>query len=500
MCIPTGTGVVAMRLYRVLLAPWVATPRPARWLFVVVLALVAAGDVLGRVYGGARYTWVLSAVVLGIANAACWLLLMPNGLMLVLAARRLRLPGISRDVLWSLPLYAAISIGGPGLLQIPQGHVLGFSIVQLLVATGAMIYLLMPAYCGIAMSMLPALHGGVRQFMPLPAVTDARFVPWGGMLVVLLLSVLAWRWRQLSRGDYVERGMRAPNLINFRRILSGASRDPLADAGALRARPDWLVARPDMHAVGAMAPVQSLRMALGGVYLPQSVVGRLYQLVPALLMLALIWLLLFVVTLGDHGESRLLHYLFSRDGFVVVSWLFAVLGLAIVMMPVEVLTLRWGRTNAEVPLLALLPGLSPAGDGKRVLLRTALQGPALRLGLLLLVGWVGAITLAVGWPVELAMLVVALGCLGYLCAMALCIFGGRPLSGFGKSLLIIGLFVLLSLTVLAPQLWGAWPRLLANRAHDALGITWLALGLLLLWLSRRGWRGLQQRPHPFQSN
>jgi len=34
-------------------------------------------------------------------------------------------------------------------------------------------------------------------------------------------------------------------------------------------------------------------------------------------------------------------------------------------------------------------------------------------------------------------------------------------------------------------------------ANHALVVAWLALALFLLWLSRRGWHELQQRPHPF---
>jgi hypothetical protein len=64
-------------------------------------------------------------------------------------------------------------------------------------------------------------------------------------------------------------------------------------------------------------------------------------------------------------------------------------------------------------------------------------------------------------------------------------------------LLMLGMFVLLSLTVLLPQLWRDWDVLNAARADDALVVTWLALAVLLLWLARRGARALRQRPHPF---
>jgi hypothetical protein len=487
-----------MRLYRMLLTPWMATPRSGRRSFVLVLALLALGDALAHVFGVAARAWMLDAAMLGIANAACWLLLMPNGLVLALAARRLRLPGIDRDVVWSMPLYAALGIGVPLLCRFPQGHVSSFATLQLLLAAGALLFMVLPYYLGLgSYFVFVFFHRALSQVISIPGPSDPRFVPWGGTLVVVLLLIFAWRWRQLLRGDYIERGWRAPGLINFRRTLGMAQHDPLTDAGSMRVRPGWLIARPDLSHVGPQSPTRSLRIALGGVYLPQTIIGRLYQWIPILLALAFMALVFFGATLDDHSVARALHYAFSRDGFVALSWLFAVFSLALVMAPVELLTLRWSRMNAELPLLALLPGLGGASGSKQLLLGVTLGRPGRHLLLLLLIGWLGAAALDAGWPVALAMLVVALGCFAYLGAMALSIFSGRALSSFSKSLLMLGMFVLLSLTVLLPQLWRDWDVLNAARADDALVVTWLALAVLLLWLARRGARALRQRPHPF---
>jgi hypothetical protein len=74
------------------------------------------------------------------------------------------------------------------------------------------------------------------------------------------------------------------------------------------------------------------------------------------------------------------------------------------------------------------------------------------------------------------------------------------LSGFGKGLLMVVMFVLLSLTVLLPLLWHDWSALTVTRVQAALGASWLLLALFLWWSGRRGWHGLQQRPHPFMPN
>ena len=499
--------VVAMRFYRVLLTPWVATTRAARWLFVLVLLLVALGDVLANVYGFAgvagatERAWAFNAVVFGVANAACWLLVVPNGVLLALAARRLRLPGVRHDVLWSLPLYAALGIGLPLLWQFPHGHVLIFAMLQGLLMVGALLFMMLPAYAALASYFLfLLLHQVAGLFIAIPRPSDPGFVFWGGKLIVVLLLVVAWRWRQLLRGDYAERGLRAPNLINLRRNMRRSQSDPFTDVQSLRVMPGWLLAHPDLRHAGPQAPVRSLRIALGGVYLPQTIVGRLYQVASTVLILALTGLFLFVVTFGDHGAEQALRYLFSRAGFRVVSSMLAVFGLMVVILPAELLAQHWGRVNTELSLLGLLPGLGEAGRSKRVLLRTVLEHPALRLGLLMLLGWLGVAMLDVGWQVALALLLVALGCLGYLYAMALSTFGGHPLPSFAKSLLMIAMFVLLSVTVLLPQLWQDWSVLYAWRALDALFAAWLVLALFLTWLGRRGWRGLQQRPHPFFPN
>ncbi|MEO6799098.1 MAG: hypothetical protein ABI178_04105 [Rhodanobacter sp.] len=293
---------------------------------------------------------------------------------------------------------------------------LSFSVVQVLLAAAAMLFMVMPNYLVLPLYLVLLLsHRALSQVISIPGPPDPRFVVWGGTLAVVLVFVFAWCWRQLLRGDMLIRGLRAPTLINLRRNLASPQSDPLTDAESMRVRPNWLLARPDSRDVGPQAPCKSLRTALGGVYLPQTIIGRLYQWIPAVLMLATMGLIFFVVTLGSHDVSRLLHYVFSRDGFRMVSGLFAVFSMLIVVMPVELLTLRWGRTNAELPLLALLPGLnSPrrGHDGKRVMLLTAIRLPAARLLLLLAVGCVGAATLDVGWLVMLMMLVVALGCLG----------------------------------------------------------------------------------------
>lgn len=496
-----------MNLYRLALTPWVATPRSARWLVMFLLVLVSLGAVLGHVYQ-IPHPRRLDAVMLGIGNAALWLLLLPNTMLLAQAAQRLHMPGIGRDVVWSLLLYVLVCIGAPLLFQFPRGAVLTFAIAQVLVAAGAMSIMVLPYYLVFGLYLLFVFgHRALKPVFSIPGLSDPRFVVWGGVLAVALLVILVWRWRQLLRGDYSDRGWRAPGLMSFRRSLGSAQSDPLTDAGLIRSRPDWMTACADLHDAGPEAPIRSLRLALGGIYLPQTLGGRLRHGITWVLVLVVMLLMYFMSSQDDGNASWLLHLLFSREGFLMLSSLFAVLSLLLVMMPVELLGLRWSRANAELSVLALLPGLDRSMHARRALLRMVMVSPAVRVGLLLLAGWLAVISLHVDWSVAWAMLLVAVGSLIYLHVMALGIIGGRPLPGFGKGLLMIFMFVLLSLTVVWAQLSDVQlaslaldPNQVLTIARDALVVAWLLLLSLLLWLGVRGWRAFEQRPHPFLPN
>lgn len=490
-----------MKLYRTLLTPWLATIRSTRWIAAAGFVVFIAIDLLVRVFSNSQHPWLISAMVLGAGNGFCWAVFMPNTLLLALDAQRLCLPGIQREVTRSLALYALLSIGVPVLLQLPSGHALSLAIVLVLTAGIGAMYMLLPSYLGFGFFLLPALHDATRRFLPIPSPTDPGFVWWGAGGAVLMVLSFVLRWRQLLHGGIViTRGSGAPMLMNFRRSLSLSQSNPLAEGALLRARPDWLTTRPDLRHTGPQAPIKSLRMALGGVYLPQTVIGRLYRLFPLLVVLVIIGLLFVVSALGDRADWSLPQYIFSREGFIFTGLLFAVASMMVATMASDLLDLRWGKINAELPLLALLPGLGDARGVKRALLRTAIERPAAMLALPLIAIWIAAARLHLGWAIEACTLLISLGCLGLLAASAVSTLGGRLLPGWGKGLLLIGVFVLFGLSILLPMTWHELMPSVVTTAGLVLGVGWLALALFLLWLGRRGWRGLQQRPHPFLSN
>jgi hypothetical protein len=160
---------------------------------------------------------------------------------------------------------------------------------------------------------------------------------------------------------------------------------------------------------------------------------------------------------------------------------------------------RWSRTDAELPLLALLPGVGGGGSAKHALLRASLLPPLcgqLALALLMLL-----IATRAGWSDEAMVLLMLgpLGCVGLLCSFTLMLFGAGPLRGRG--LVWVGGAAYLWICAAAGGAlfhhhpWGFGPV-----ALSLLALGWSALFVALLWLGRRGWRKLQQRPHPFLAN
>ena len=157
--------------------------------------------------------------------------------------------------------------------------------------------------------------------------------------------------------------------------------------------------------------------------------------------------------------------------------------------------------NAELPLLALLPGLGDRASLRRKLLRAALAQPLLaQLALLVLV--VGAaLALRLDNVAVAFVLLSQMGCAAVLVAFVLSTLGGCSLPSWATAGMLIAAFMVVTLSVFIPVVAnGKHPWHWAAAVEAALLMGWTVLGAALLWLGRRGWRGLQQRPHPFLPN
>jgi hypothetical protein len=186
-------------------------------------------------------------------------------------------------------------------------------------------------------------------------------------------------------------------------------------------------------------------------------------------------------------------------GINVVGWLGLMGGIALMAMGSLQPWVRWRRGNAELPLLALLPGLGDADALRRNLLRAALERPLALQALLLALVLGTALAMHASPSLLLFIALGQFGCAGVVVATTLAVFGGKPLPGWGMSALLTGMGLLVSASTFVPLFatLGRHALPLGEGSVAGLAIAWSAMVVVLSWLGQRGWHGLRQRPHPF---
>jgi len=245
--------------------------------------------------------------------------------------------------------------------------------------------------------------------------------------------------------------------------------------------------------------VHSLRIALGGMFVPLTPIGRLRQLAFVLVPSLLFIVLMSLSNVHEH-VIRTWMTVWHDIGLLMLTWIGAFGSVVLTISLLAPLQQRWQKVNAELPLLALLPGLHDARRVKRDLLRAILLLPlCVQIGLMLVV-----LALASGRHLSMAstvlLLLSQLGNIGFMFAFALSTVGGRPLPHWGTGLLAAFGYALVSVSIFLPTFSNTVAFVLGDFWLALLAAAWAALIVMLLWLSLRGWRGLQQRPHPFLPN
>ncbi len=493
-----------MKPYAVLASPWRATHRSLRWVTLVVFALCSLGAVGVGIFVHAPHWWLWSTIVYCVGAGYLWAFLMPVLLLVSIDARHLCLPGVSGAVVGSLFLYGVLSVTVPTALLAAAGAPAASValLVALAVATG-LAFMLLPRYLSMAIGFLPALAIGLKHLLAIPSVGDPRFIPWGMGALAVLLLLDGWCWRRLLLADWNgELGLSSAMVMQIRRQGAGVMgqwghlRQP-SSSQHVRQRPDWQQARADLRRVGPQTPVLALCTALGSWYMPQRWSSYLRQAAPVLLPLILFVPVMALMQAGEaHGDPW--RRIWMSVGVGVVGWIgiFGAVGLAVVV-PTR-LRQRWTRVNAELPLLALLPGLGSASALRGYLLRAVLGKPLMAQALLLVVVLGAAITMHLSDEMLVCVAFAQLGCAGVVMALVLATLGGRDLPLWGTASLLIVAFLLISASTFLPLLTiGKNPWHFSSAEIPMLGAGWLALVVALCWLGRRGWQGLQQRPHPF---
>lgn len=495
-----------LALGSVLLAPWRSSRRSLHWLMLFLMLGCSLGAMAIGVYSSKPHWWLASTMVYCFSVGFAWAFWMPTMLLLAIDARRLRLPGMQRAAALGLWLYALPSLLLPVLVLGACGADMRYvaELVALAMA-GGMAFVLLPRWCAMVIGFAPALGSGLHRLAHLPPWSDPRWLVWGMAALLVLLLIDALRWRQLLRSDAdKELGFTSSMLLQLRRQGGTGGWNGLQqlDGGQLiRQRPDWMQPRANLGKVGPQSPVRALRVALGGWYMPKTLAGHLRATAPVLLPILLYIPVMAFMQAGEARHGHAVRSVLLSIGIGVVGWLGVFGGLMLAAMAALVIHQRWKRVNAELPLLALLPGLGDARACRHALLHAAFGAPV--KAQLLLLACVLAAAIVMHLP-PLAILLVALAqfaAIGAMAAQVLCTLGGRQLHMGVLAPIYVVLTVLFCLSTFVPLLGTdnhPWDGL-APLEHGLLAC-WVVLVAALLWLARRGWRGLLARPHPFLAN
>ncbi|WP_109124665.1 hypothetical protein [Dyella sp. C11] len=485
-----------------LAAPWYSTHAAMRWLAFGVLAVcVIAAVCLGIFSSKVHWAWA----VVGLYSAGLfylWAFYLSSITLLAVDAHWLCIPGLKRSATFAVIFYAVLSLMPTVLVALADGNdIAPMILVSSLAIAGGLSLALLPRYFAMFTGVVPVLFSGLSRTFHLPGVDDPRFTLLTGAILLALLVLCAWRWRTvIATAPQNQSGVSGALVLQYRRSQwSGwGGMNGLDSTAQARQRPDWMQPRADLRRVGPLYPSNSMRVALGGWYLPLTAMGRVRAVVPTLAAMTLPFLVMFLIFSQDHGLSPSFWYPFLA---LMGGWICLFGAMGMTFMTVMLMQQRWRKPNAELPLLALMPGLGDAASAKCHLLSTAIGRP-LRLqvmALILLVGMMIA-THAAGTT----MLMIVVGQLGCIAALIVCVLGivaGRPLPGWGTFALMIAISLLLGCTSFLPSSTvGKHPWVPATSFVVAVLGGWTLVAIAMAWIGRRGMAAWRKRPHVFMPN
>lgn len=508
----------SMRMTDILQAPLRSTFPAVRWLSLAIGGACCVAAVASGVFVGAPHGWLIAVMLYCFGVGYLWAFGLSAMLLLSIDARQLRLPQIQRVVIGSIAGYGVITVLLPVFAMGVWGeHAVLAGLLAALAAAAALAFVLLPRYLAMLFCFLPALNGVLRHQLGFPGITDPRFLLWGGIALLLLVLLDVGCWRHLLRAQATPTlGFSGAMVMQFRRnggrgnwnVMTGVlgsagwgSTAPHNSSEQLRQRPNWMQPRANLRGVGPASLRRTFQVAFGGLYLPQSFVGHLRQMAPVLLPLILYVPFLVMLKAEDAHDHTWRHAL-TAIGVGIIGWVGLFGGMLLVFATVFAVRRRWRKSSAELALLRLLPGLGDIDMVRRELVYAAIGKPLLALGLLLvLVLSAGLMTMHLG-AIELLFVALAqLTCAAVIVAFVLATLGGNDLSAWASTLVLVVTFVLVVASTFMPlAMVGKFHWQPGALVLIAFAASWAALMTVLLWTGRRGWRGMQQRPHPFLAN
>jgi hypothetical protein len=258
-----------------------------------------------------------------------------------------------------------------------------------------------------------------------------------------------------------------------------------AEAALARAIPAWRAPVADLRGTGTADPARSIRVALGRALMPVTPASRLRGWVHSFGFLAIVFAGNALNEDSWHAWSQMWVWLLPL-----------MIGMFTITLPAfgfgGAVQRRWQGFHGELPLLAMLPGL---GGTRDALLRNLLRACLGRLWSFALLTWValsaiGILDSSIPLIVYGACAALSGALLGT--AMVLGALGGKPLSSSASGVLTVTAMVAVGVSLVLAALHRSRPALLPLLCAATLAA--------LLWLTLRGWRGLQRRPHPFLAN
>lgn len=484
-----------MNLRHLLMLPWMALSKDSRRPLAGLSTVLAAVIVLGAAFddtgiNASTLAVVPAAHIAALMDLLFWATVMSSSLLLLHTANHLRMPVLERDVHASLALYAGITIALPALaLGALDGHLM-LAFVEIALGAGlGVAYASLPAIVGVLVCFIPLLpESSLASWLPMPAQSVAGFLAWASPCTALLWLAIAVFWRSAARRDDGLDGIRKPILLALRsKAWYGHAAGQREETQTLRRRWRWLRSEASLHNSGPGRAVASLRVALGGWAMPQTLASRIRHvaslLITVALAAALVWL-----TAHDNRKP---------DGDISMALIYA--GIASPLFAqIQTMKLQrlWASNRAELPLLALLPGLASRAEIKRSLLQACLL-PSFGAQCLLLIASLGVAAWlqlgTVGWA--MVTLDQLLG-MGMLLAFTLATLGGLPMDGWGRKGFLLGaIFVISGSGGMAAMT--VTSSTAARFVLLAMAVVWAALLAPLVNLAWRGWRAFQHRPHPF---
>lgn len=476
--------------------PWIASPRSSRWLALVVMVLCAVSAALAAHGLDGRSRLLICGLLWGMAIGVWWLLVAGNALFVARDARILRLPSLGHVANASVVVMAALTVWLPALLLAAVlGHALAWLVVFSLAAVLCMLFLLLPS--GLAVIAIIAGSAALNLLHPrLPPAHE--LLPLGALATCALFAPAAWQWFRLQRREApATLGYGVPLIWSLRlqAIHGFGMRSANQDMIMARASATWLAPTPDLHGLGPARPVRSLRVALGRTVMPQTWASVLRQISLSCTLIIVFTVLPLGAQMHNHDfravmQALILPHAGALGMPVIIACVIGALAVLIFPVPVRA---RWSQASAELPLLALLPGLGDAADARRHVVRAALAQTA-RVCVIEFVILCGLAAWARVLPQALPLSALTVACTAALAAA--CILGelaARPISR-----LVLGAVgcVLLAVVGIAMGV-GFSASGFDPRTWLPLAAALVLLLALLLGFCWRGWHAYARRAHPF---